>query len=439
MKFNYSVFFTAPLVLIMLMDAMFLELLSPKNEVTQGIILAMMVKLTAVISMGYCVYNIRYMSSYMRFAFILTLLFVVGMVFESFLKYNTPLIYPHVFLKVFLFFYTFFIYTYYRKNEYLNLEHVIWFILIGFSLNVAIVNRESLSIAAFTSHDRGVYATSVYMIVIPFLYFMSKYLFKGGLFNMAMAFLVLFLIVFFQHRTVWITTAGILIVYVLLVKFKSATEVNFKKLIPLGVTVFILGIISSAFVFSMNPEIVEKFQENFSDIENMDSQGTGGWRYQQFMSYWPFVVENPIWGMRFEGFELPIQFYRDDINAPVFEDGNGHFFHSFYMDVLFYIGTVGMLLFWLVKFYAIHRGFKLKHLTQEQIVLLSFITSGFVFGISYILPYFFYAILGLTIAYLDSPAEENVSYLVDFAKRRKERIRKLHHQVNNVPELITTS
>lgn len=268
---------------------------------------------------------------------------------------------------------------------------------------------------------------------------MSKYLFKSGLFNMVMAFLVLFLIVFFQHRTVWITTVWVLAIYVLLVKFKSATQVNFKKLIPLGVAVFIIGIISSAFVFSMNPEIVEKFQSNFSDIENMDSQGTGGWRYQQFMSYWPFVVENPIWGMRFEGFELPIQFYRDDINAPVFEDGNGHFFHSFYMDVLFYIGTVGLLLFWLVKFYAIHRGFKLKHLGQEQIVLLAFISSGFVFGISYILPYFFYAILGLTIAYLDSPAEDNVSYLADFAKRRKDRINKLRLQAKNTPELITTS
>ena len=439
MKFNYSVLFTAPLVLIMLMDAMFLEMLFPHNELMQGIFLAMMVKFTAMLSMGYSLYNIKYMSSYMRVAFILTLLFVMGMVFESMLKYSTPLIYPHVFLKVFLFFYTFFIYTYYRKNEYLNLEHVIWFILIGFSLNVAIANRDSLSIAAFTAHDRGVYATSVYMIVIPFLYFMSKYLFKGGLFNMAMAFLVLFLIIFFQHRTVWITTVWVLAIYVLLVKFKSATEVNFKKLIPLGVTVFIIGLISSAFVFSMNPEIVEKFQSNFSDIENMDSQGTGGWRYQQFMSYWPFVVDNPIWGMRFEGFELPIQFWRDDINAPVFEDGNGHHFHSFYMDVLFYIGTVGLLLFWMVKFYAVHRGFRLKHLGQEQIVLLAFISSGFVFGISYILPYFFYAVLGLTIAYLDSPSEDNVSHLVGFAKRRKAYIRRLRSQQIKSPELITTS
>ncbi len=40
--------------------------------------------------------------------------------------------------------------------------------------------------------------------------------------------------------------------------------------------------------------------------------------------------------MRFQGFELPIQFY--DPDQPwlvVFPDGHGHFLHSHYIDTLF--------------------------------------------------------------------------------------------------------
>ncbi|MFD2515325.1 O-antigen ligase family protein [Pontibacter locisalis] len=439
MKFNYSILFAAPIFMVMLMDTMFLELMAPNNEATQGAFLSIMVKLSAGIAMGYSLYNIRYMAPFMRVMFALTLLYVVGLVFESFLKYNTPLIYPHVFQKVFLFFYTFFIYTYYKKNEYLDLKHVVWFILVGFLLNVILIHPDSLSISAFTNHERGVYATSIYMLVIPFLYFMSKYLSKGGIFTMVMAFFVLFLIIFFQHRTVWISTAFILTVYVLLVKLKSKSKVNFKKLIPLAVVIGILGIISSAFVFSIHPEIVEKFQENFSDIENYDKQGTGGWRFNQFMSYLPFVQDNFIWGMRFEGFELPIQFYRDDLDEPVFEGGNGHHFHSFYLDVLFYTGFVGLMLIWMVKFYAIGKTVRARALDQEQILLMAFISSGFVFGLSYVLPYFFYAILGLTVAYLDSNNNENFTFLKDFAHRRKDRIASRRLQLETNKELVTSS
>lgn len=439
MKLNYSILFAVPIFLIMIMDTMFLEMMAPENEAAQGTYLSLLVKLSAVISVAYSLYNIKYMPPFLRVTFALTLLYVVGMVFESLLKYNTPLIYPHVFQKVFFFFYIYFIYTFYKKNEYLNLEHVVWFILIGFLLNVVLIHRDSLSLSAFTNHERGVYATSIYMLVIPFLYFMSRYLFKGGLFTMVMAFFVLFLIIFFQHRTVWISTAFILAVYVLLVNFKSKTKVNFKKLIPLAVVIGILGIVLSAFVFSIHPEIIEKFQESVSDIENYDKQGTGGWRYQQLISYLPFVQENFVWGMRFEGFELPIQFYRDDIDQPVFEGGNGHHFHSFYLDVLFYVGFVGLMLFWLVKFYAIGRVFRKKYLNQEQIVLMAFISSGFVFGLSYVLPYFFYAILGLTLIYLDTDDEEPQTYLKEFAQRRRERIIRKRLQLKSSKELATSS
>jgi O-antigen ligase len=231
--------------------------------------------------------------------------------------------------------------------------------------------------------------------------------------------------------------AGILAVYVYLVKFKADTSVNFGKLVPIAFVIVVLGILSSVFLFSTHPEIITKIQENFSDIENYSEQGTGGWRYNQFLSYLPFIQDNFFMGMRLEGFELPIQFYRDDLDAPVFEDGNGHHFHSFYVDVMFYIGLLGMSLFMMMQFYALKKGFSLRVLNEKQIVILAFITSGFVYGASYILPYFFYAFLGLAIAYMEQNSP-SYSYLLESIRRRKEKIKKNRLQRISSQQIATS-
>ncbi|WP_276497253.1 O-antigen ligase family protein [Pontibacter litorisediminis] len=421
MKLNYSIIFAFPLMLIMFLDPMYLELLAGGNEDTLGSMLSVLVKLNAGIAFLYSAYRFQTMSPFMRFVFVLVTIYVFGMSFESYYKYNSFFIYPHVFLRLLLFYFVFFIYTFYKNNDHLRLNHIINFILIGFALNVVLIHPEALSIASFTNHERGVNATTMYMLVIPFLYFASKYLFEGGMYNLIMGFVVVLAIIFFQHRTVWVCMTIILAVYVYLVHFKAVVKVNFGKLLPIGFVIVMLGILSSAFLFSTHPEIITKIQENFSDIENASEQGTGGWRYNQFLSYLPFIQDNFIMGMRFEGFELPIQFYRDDLNAPVFEDGNGHHFHSFYVDVLFYVGMVGMTLFMLMQFYAMKKGFAGKRLNEKQIVILAFISSGLVYGISYILPYFYYAFLGLAIAYLEQDITQ-YTFLPDFAKRRRDRI-----------------
>lgn len=427
MKLNYSVIFAFPLMLIMFLDPMYLELLSGNNEATLGSILSIMVKLNAGIAFLYSAYRFQSMSPFMRFVFVLVTLYVFGMSMESYYKYNSFFVYPHVFLRLLLFYFVFFIYTFYKNNDYLRLNHIINFILIGFVLNVVLIHPEALSISSFTNHERGVNATTMYMLVIPFLYFASKYLFEGGMYNLIMSFVVVLAIIFFQHRTVWVCMIGVIAVYVYLVKFKADKSVNFGKLLPIAFVLVVLGIVSSAFLFSVHPEIILKIQENFSDIENASEQGTGGWRYNQFLSYLPFIQDNFLMGMRLEGFELPIQFYRDDLDAPVFEDGNGHHFHSFYVDVLFYIGMVGMTLFLLMYFFAIKKGFTGKRLNEKQIVIFAFICSGLVYGISYILPYFFYAFLGLAIAYLEQDTQQ-YSFLSDFGQRRSEKIKKLRLQ-----------
>ncbi|WP_266204816.1 O-antigen ligase family protein [Pontibacter kalidii] len=431
MKVNYSIIFAIPLLMVMFLDPMYLELISGDDENTLGAILSILVKLNTGIAFLYSAYRFQTMSPFMRFVFALVTIYLFGMVMESYYKYDSFFIYPHVFQRILLFYFVFFIYTFYKNNDYLQLRHIINIILIGFVLNVVLIHPEALSIASFTNHERGVNASTMYMIVIPFLYFASKYLFEGGAYNLMMSFVVILAIIFFQHRTIWVCMTGIIVVYVYLVKFKAAKPVNFGKLLPIAFVIAVMGIVSSAFLFSMHPEILTKFQENFSDIENASEQGTGGWRYNQFLSYLPFIQDNFLMGMRFEGFELPIQFYRDDIDAPVFEDGNGHHFHSFYVDVLFYIGFVGMALFMMMKIYALRKGFTSNTLDEKQIVILAFISSGFVYGISYILPFFFYAFLGLALAYMEQHPE-NYTFIRESGMRMRARRRALQKTLHSV-------
>ncbi|MDO6388880.1 O-antigen ligase family protein [Pontibacter sp. BT731] len=420
MKFNYSFIFIIPLAMILIMDNAFTELAFPHNLEAQGNMLNLLLKGMAAVSFGYSAFYFKRMSPVMRVAYVLTTLYVFAMVFESYYFYGTPMVYPHVFQKLFLFYFIFFVYTFYKGNFHLKFSHVVWFILGGFWVSVIVVHPDKLSLGAFTSHERGVYASSVYMLVIPFMYFLSKYIFHGKLMSLFMAFFILVSIVFFQHRTVWISTAIILIIYYLLIRFKSGLSINFAaKFMPIGIVLLIAGITSSAFLFSTNPEIITKIQDSFSDIENFDSQGTGGWRYIQWMSYLPFIQDNWLVGMRFEGFELPIQFWRDDTNEPVFDDGQGHHFHSFYVDILFYTGFVGLAIYCIMPIYAIVKGLRSKAMTVNQIILIAFISTGFAYGFSYVLPVFYYAILGWTIVYMEEDGVERTSYLRDFGSRWK--------------------
>lgn len=433
MKINYTFLFIIPLALVLVMDQLFIELMSPNNEDRQGMILNMMIKGMAALSLGYGILFYRRMSKHMKLAFGLLVVYIAALVFESKYVYGSFMVYPHVFMKVFIFTYAYFVYTYYKGNYHIQMKHVTWFILGSFLLNVLLVNSHTLSVSAFTNHERGVYSNSVYMLTVPFLYFLSNYFYHSKFKDLFMAFFVLFLIFFFQHRTVWITTAFVLAVYYLLIRFKTDKPINFvAKLLPIGTVVGVLALFASGFILSIHPEIVDKIQESFSDIENYDKQGTGGWRYQQILSYVPFIQENFMLGMRFEGFELPIQFYRDDLNAPVFEDGNGHHFHSFYVEVLFYTGLVGFILFLLFYLHPIVMAFRRRVLTINQIILVAFISSGFVFGISYVLPVFFYGVVGWAIAAME---EERVTYKTRIQesgmrmRARRESLQKTLHSV----------
>jgi hypothetical protein len=164
-----------------------------------------------------------------------------------------------------------------------------------------------------------------------------------------------------------------------------------------------------------HPEILEKLADDIADIQNHNKQGTGEWRAVQAKAYWPFIQENIVVGMRFKGFELPIQFY--DPEQPwlvVFPDGHGHFFHSFYIDSLFYLGAIGLLLLCMPQLYTLGQIVRRPPLDPEAITWSIFIISSLVYGYSYALPAYFYGVAGLGFVrikhlakpYMDLPVQE---------------------------------
>jgi O-antigen ligase len=202
---------------------------------------------------------------------------------------------------------------------------------------------------------------------------------------------------------VWIATGIALTINLFLFQkasfHRSSQSYAFLIITPL-VGIFLL----LTFLVSTAPDFIEKLSERANDIVNYKTEGTGNWRHEQFVSYLPFIKENFFMGMRFEGFELPIQFYNLEAGIPFFNDGTGHHFHSFYVDTLFYFGVVGLLLKIAPFFYLAYKIYKERELTIAQLALSAFAFSALFYGISYWWPAFFYGIFGFTISIFDNKA-----------------------------------
>jgi hypothetical protein len=340
----------------------------------------------------------KYLSGVARFVFWSALLALALLAAESYLTYGVPFVYPHVFQKVMVLFTLtamYGIYTLFGRITLADLVGMIWIALI---INVLIINPKALSISAFVNHERGLVASSVYLLVLPLLFHFNTYLHTRKPIQLFLFFLVAASIFFFQHRTVWVVSIVSLALNGLLLLRAAPQRLSFKALLPLlGIPALLVSIALTTLVVS-HPEILTKIGEDIADIKNHDKQGTGEWRVVQTRAYWPYVEQYPILGMRFKGFELPIQFY--DPEQPwlvVFPDGHGHFFHSFYMDSLFYLGVVGLLLLCIPQLYVLIRILRFPPLHPEVLAWSVFIATSLVYSYSYALPAYFYGLAGLAL------------------------------------------
>ncbi|WP_426491043.1 O-antigen ligase family protein [Hymenobacter sp. 102] len=341
----------------------------------------------------------RYLSPVMR-----RWLLVVGgsigaLALESYNTWGTPFMYLHVFAKLLALLPIFALYAYYRRHP-LPMGLLMGLLVAGLAGSLAIFHPDALSLSAFLDTERGFDVTSAFLLMLPALYYLTQYLTQGGLLRLGVFFVLLALIVFLQHRTVWLTTglALALIALLGLTTRLAGARLTMPRLLPMLVLPLLaVGLGGTALVLD-DPQVLRKLESNVEDITHADKQGTGNWRLKQWEAYQSFVEEHPIAGMRLEGFELPMQFYGDG-DHPVWADRTGHHFHSFYLDRLFYFGILGVLLVVAVPFWQLlKRALQPVPLSPEAATLLCFSSCALLYGVSYDWPPYLYGLIGLTLA-----------------------------------------
>lgn len=377
------------ILLVLSTDRLFIDL------IPGGFSAKIVTYLAVAISMPLSFLFFNRMNKVMKWYFIVFNLYMLFLVLESYQGYRSFFVYPHVFSKILPLYFLFAIYAISKENLDKQFKTIVFAVLIIFLIQVVFLKRHVLSLSAFYEHDRGFPVTSVYLVLIPCLYFFNKLLYSKQSKYLYLFLFTLAFIVFLQHRTVWIATAVSVTVSCILFYNKSKVTFNISKILPSIILLMIGFFIAFELVILKNPDVLEKLEGRVMDIFDPTGDNTAGWRYEQFLSYWPFIQENMVTGLRFEGFELPIQFYVHDSDELRFEDGTGHHFHSFYTDILFYHGIIGFLLMSFPILYYIGTGFSKNNLTLLELVLLAFVCNGFFYGISYWLPGYFYGLLGI--------------------------------------------
>ena len=330
----------------------------------------------------------------------LTVVYLLLLMLESYAAHGTWLVYMHVFSKVLVLLVMYGIYGYYHVQGLPPMKLLVGLLFVVLLLNLALVHPEAVSLKSFLDNERGFSASSALMLVLPTLLCLNWYLQRGSLLILGTFFIGLAMIIFLQHRSVWITTLIALPINLLLMR-RRVPNVRFSlhrvaMLLLLPLVAITLGGVATILE---NPDVVKKFQTSYEDITKPDKQGTGSWRIKQMEAYRPLVAQRPLAGWRLEGFELPMQFYDPTSNQPMWPDGTGHHFHSFYMDRMFYFGWVGVLLVVVLPIVQVIR--RIAHpapFTVEACALTGLLAGSLLFGLSYDWRPHFYSLLGLLLA-----------------------------------------
>ncbi|UOR03667.1 O-antigen ligase family protein [Hymenobacter aerilatus] len=346
----------------------------------------------------------RYFEPLMRKWLIAVLLVIGGMMLESYAEWGSVLEYAHVFNKLFVLLTIFGIYGFYRRHGLPPMQQLSTVILLVSVGNLLLFHRESLSLSAFVENTRGFNAASAYLFVLVILLSLNNYLLRNSLTSLLIVFVCMPLVIFLQHRSVWIAMFIAIPIDVLLLRRARLARFSPVKMVMLLVIPFILGSLGVTMLVLDNPQVVTRFEQSIDDIANADKQGTGSWRLKQIESYLPLVEERPVAGWRLEGFEVPMQFYDPSSDMPMWKDRTGHHFHNFYLDRAFYFGILGILLVVLVPIVLVTRRLlRSRFLDADTAALVAFFISLIVFGTSYDWSTYHYGLIGLMLAALAEP------------------------------------
>ena len=396
MKINFRFRHVLPMLLVLLTDRAFTEFVIKEDD---NPALGLYNYAVTGVSLLIITLYFRHLSPVMRRWLLVVLAATGALALESYNGWGTPFVYPHVFAKLLALLPIFAMYAYYRYHP-LPMGLLMALVLVGLAVSMALFHPDALSLTAFLDTERGFNVTSAFLLVLPALYYFNQYVTQGGLLRLALFFVILGLIVFLQHRTVWLTATLALAVNgaLLLARRIEGARLSMNRLLPVLLLPLLAGLLGGTAIVLDNPQVLHKLESNVEDITHADKQGTGSWRLKQWEAYQPFVDEHPVAGMRLEGFELPMQFYGDG-DHPVWADRTGHHFHSFYLDRLYYFGILGVLLVLAVPVWQLARRlWQPVPFTACTAALASFACCSLLYGISYDWPPYLYGLIGLTMA-----------------------------------------
>lgn len=351
-----------------------------------------------------CLLYYRYLPVLLRWWLGLTLAYIGLLMLEAYQMQGHWFIYPHVFMKLLVLLMPPGVYLLHRRFGMPHLRVLVAVLLLVLMGNLLLYHPDSLSWSAFADNKRGFMTPSAHLFLLLVLLSLNWYLQRPSFTSMGVFFLSMAMVFFLQHRTIWACTAVALPVNLLLLRRVPTAVLSWRRL-SLLVTIPLLAISLGGLATVLdNPDVMRRIDESIEDIRNPNKQGTGEWRRLQREAYTPFVEERPLMGWRLEGFELPVQFYDPSSNLPMWEDFTGHHFHSFYLDRMFYLGIVGVLLTLTIPIILVYRRLRQPTpLTPEMVALISFGSTFLVYAYSYDWSFYHYAFLGFMLAALAEP------------------------------------
>ncbi|GAB3874787.1 hypothetical protein GCM10028824_28630 [Hymenobacter segetis] len=406
MKLSLRFLYVLPVLGVIITDRAFTEFALADEG---SPVLAKFGLLLLATSCGFSVLYFRYMQPLMRRWFLVVVAALGGLALESYAGWGSWAVYPHVFAKLLILSHVFGLYAFYRRFGPPPFGLLMGTVMLGLLADLAVYHPDALSLSAFLDNERGFASTSAMMLLLPTLYYLNQYLTRGGMMRLLLFFMGAALIIFLQHRSVWVAMGAALALNAVLLMLGrvEGARLSSARLLPM-VLLPLFVLISGGLVALSDPKVVKKLESSVGDILHPDKQGTGSWRLKQFEAYKPYLEEYPIAGMRLKGFELPVQFYTlaedGGGQVQVWADGTGHHFHSFYVDRLFYFGILGLLLTVLVPLLLLGRRLLSRApLPPTSAVLIVYSISSLVYSISYDWPLYFFGLLGLSLAAAAEP------------------------------------
>lgn len=280
--------------------------------------------------------------------------------------------------------------------------YIIFMILFGRDFSFGLESIEMEDYGPFSGDSRIIHARSVFMMIIPCLWYLDKFVKQLKLKHFIVFVFCTAVILIHQHRSVWSSAIFATLFYFFL-NIKAS-----RKTLP-GIYRFLLIIISFGLITyfvlsSFYPETISFFSDRFSEILDPAKEGsTGNFRLDQTTIYMDYISEKPVLGWSFEGFEL------SNPLVDWWDENTGHHFHQGFIEILFYHGLAGLLLKYSFILIILIKAFT-KKLSQESLVLVPFCLSGLVFSLSYVPPLIFWGHVGMCLYYLETKRDEDDLY-----------------------------